>query len=126
MEPATKTLSGTPTGLIVVLLQRRLGPMQAVRAFLRGYGASAEVHISAGAYAMGLWREARRTWAHYGLRSKPKQLLFAAGIVLLAPLFAIYVPAVLGRAMRETKNRVDKMELSKAVVRAKAGRLGGA
>lgn len=84
---------------LVVLLLRRRGSPRAIRSFLRGYVSAAQTRITAGAYATALRIEARRQWTAYGAKSKPKQLAFAAGSVLLVPIFAIYVPAVLARAM---------------------------
>jgi hypothetical protein len=86
--------------LAVVLLLRGRGRAGAIRSFLYGYASTTGKPIGVRAYATALGRETRRQWAAYGLKSKPKQLAYAAGTVLLAPLFAIYVPGVLACARK--------------------------
>jgi hypothetical protein len=93
--------------LIVALLQRRRGPLRAVRSFLHGYGSATGVRMTPRAYAVALGRQARRQWIQYG-KSKPKQFAFAAGSLLLAPLFTIYVPGVLARATNAGRRRSGK------------------
>jgi hypothetical protein len=85
--------------LVVALLLRRRLPLRAVRSFLDGYASATETRMNARAYVTALGAEVRRLWTHYGSKSKPKRLAFAAGSILLVPLFTIYVPGVLARAM---------------------------
>jgi hypothetical protein len=94
--------------LVVVLILRRRGSLRAIRSFLHGYASASGMRISARAYATALRREARRQWAAYGSKSKLKQLAFAAGSLLLVPLFAIYVPGVLACATNSGRRRSDQ------------------
>jgi hypothetical protein len=92
--------------LVVARLLRGRGSLEAVRLFLHGYAsATAKRSMTARAYVTALGREARRLWTAYGLRSKPRQLAFAASSLLLVPLFVIYVPGVLARAMNSGRGR---------------------
>jgi hypothetical protein len=94
--------------LLVVLLLRRRGSLRAIKSFLHGYASASGMRMPVKAYATALRREARRQWTAYGSKSKRKQLAFAAGSVLLVPLFAIHVPGVLARAMNSGRRRSDQ------------------
>jgi tRNA A-37 threonylcarbamoyl transferase component Bud32 len=86
--------------VVALLLRRRAGSLRAIRSFLQGYGCATAQRMDVTAYATALRKEARRQWNDYGMKSKLKQLAFGAGGILLLPLFAIYIPAVLARAMK--------------------------
>jgi hypothetical protein len=85
--------------LVVALLLRRRLPLRAVRSFLDGYASATKTRMNARAYATALGGAVPRLWKFYGSKSRPKQLAFAAVSILLAPLFAVYVPGILARAM---------------------------
>jgi hypothetical protein len=85
--------------LLVALLLRRRRPLRPIRSFLHGYASATPRRMAARAYVTALGRETHRQWTQYGLKSKPKQLAFAAASILLVPFFAVYVPGVLARAM---------------------------
>lgn len=89
--------------LVVVLLLGRRGSLRSIRSFLAGYASATGTSITARAYTTALCREARRQWAAYGVKSKLKQSAFAAGSLVLVPIFAVYVPLVLASAMNSSR-----------------------